>query len=254
MRTLQWMSSCVLLLSVFCSSAGATEALPVLDFCALKPKAVSAAHQKQRVIVFGVGNLKMVESGEDRLNEKGEKIGRSSILRSINGAKQFSDVFTAQFPMRRFYSLMAPKPGKNAWATAETLSVSQVAGHLKKMVKSSGAFLAYSAACADYIAVPRLTAYEPTWNVRKVERKVKGKKSPASWSPCRFSRLWRSPFSAGKAINLSWWTGSRKKGEECSIRSRTWALLPWPHRRRGTRCLEKNSRVERRNSSDTRKS
>ncbi|MBI4701295.1 MAG: hypothetical protein HY744_09070 [Deltaproteobacteria bacterium] len=148
----------------------------VLDFCALRPREDTSRFVKRRTIVFALGNTAPINSDPQ--------------LAKVGGAQLARDVFAARFPLGRFYNVITEIPPDPAWATASELSVEDVRRHVlprseaqteqdendgsddegraaeqrrKKAARREREFVAYSAACADFLAIPRLTAFSVEW-------------------------------------------------------------------------------------------
>ena len=168
-------------LPLMMSSAGwAQEKVPVLDFCALKATGGDLAYQKQRLVIFDLGGVQLIEKGEDLLNDKGEVVKKLKVLKSVKGARNVKDLFKATFAMSRFWNLYAPVRAPSTWYESDVLSMKQVSSYAAKRVPRGKKFVSYSIHCADFIALPRITEYKGSWTIQKSQKVVKGKKVTVS--------------------------------------------------------------------------
>lgn len=154
------------------AQAAAQATLPVYDFCAIESRSGARAFTRKKVILFQIGGLEKIEAGEAVADAKGQQSGQRQVLKKIGAAAQFSQVWAENFPMPRFYNLMVSQPAPDSLVGAQRLSVAQVAGALQG---EEGQFVAYSAPCADYLAIPQLTHYEAKWETVTSQRKSGGR-------------------------------------------------------------------------------
>jgi hypothetical protein len=98
---------------------------------------------------------------EREVDDKGNVIGSYHVLESVHAGEIARVILVTQFPMSRFYVVGTPRELQGALPKTRLLTLADV-----EAAASHDDFVAYSAACTDWLAVPRLAATGATW--RKV--------------------------------------------------------------------------------------
>jgi hypothetical protein len=162
----------IVFLSWTVTSANAQEVLPILDFCELAPTKNTTTYQKQRVILFSMAGIEQVEAGEEVINEKGEEAGTRDVLAAVGAGAHFFEVWTMTFPLKRFYNIITPTPTPTGLASQSSFLFTEIQDALGG--QPYGEFVAYSVACADYIAMPTLTSFDAKWSMTEKTKIVDG--------------------------------------------------------------------------------
>lgn len=144
--------------------AGAPSPDAALDFCALKPHGSEGTYQVQRVVFMNPLVSNNVVEPEAETDGNGNLLGHHTTLASINAGELTRLLFAAEFPMQRLYTVYSPALSSDALFGKPQLAPSELAD-----VTGGDAFVTYSAACADWILVPKLRRSGGTW--QKVKRK-----------------------------------------------------------------------------------
>jgi len=146
------------------SSAGIVKG-DVLDFCALKPKESTGKFEKQRVVLYAAGETNQIED--------------DASIKQASGGTVLRDVFAGRFPLPRFHNVAAHASAPKGWESRESITMAELAGlsavgtadddAVKKRGAAEDAFVRYSLACTDYVAVPTITSHKAEWQEQQVK-------------------------------------------------------------------------------------
>jgi hypothetical protein len=135
-----------------------------LDLCALKSKAPEGTYHVQRVVIMNPLVSSNIIEPETETDAKGNPVGQHVTLAPIKAGELSRLLFAAEFPMQRLYSVYSPAP-----ASASLFDKAELTNADLGEVTGGDNFTAYSASCADWILVPKISRSAATW--QKVKRK-----------------------------------------------------------------------------------
>jgi hypothetical protein len=143
---------------------GPPSAAKALDLCALRSRAPEGTYQVQHVVFMNPLINANVIAPEPENDAKGNPVGSHTTLATINAGELARLLFAAKFPMQRLLTVYSP-----ALATGALFDKPGLSGAELAEVTGGDDFVAYSAACADWILVPKLGRTSAAW--QKVKRK-----------------------------------------------------------------------------------
>ena len=149
--------------TVATSRPGAASPDHALDLCALKPGESKTRYQYQRVLFMNPLVAAGMDAAEVEQDDKGITVGTYETLKGIKAGELLRLIVAKQFPMQRLYTVYSPAVATDALLAKHDLSSADLAD-----VTGGDSFATYSAACADWVAVPRITRTGATW--RKVKK------------------------------------------------------------------------------------
>lgn len=142
--------------------------LPPLDLCTLAPKANSDKYQRQRVLLFNVSVDGGADAPEPIVDGKGNQIGQHSYFADVHAGEQARLSLWDALPMSRTHSVVVPQEAPSALFDVDALSLNKLTSVLEQ-----DDFATYSATCADWLAIPRVTRRSARWKQVTKKKKVK---------------------------------------------------------------------------------
>lgn len=142
--------------------------LPPLDLCTLAPKANSDKYQRQRVLLFNASVDGGADAPEPIVDSKGNQVGQHSYFADVRAGERARLSLWDALPMSRVHSVVVPQEAPSALFDAEALSLNKL-----NSVLEQDDFATYSATCADWLAIPRVTRRSASWKRVTTKKKVK---------------------------------------------------------------------------------
>ena len=140
----------------------------VFDLCHLRALAQAGQSDgsgRERLVIFGVSGEEISDSDESLLGDDGKPLRGVAyqVMRAVNAHEHARQTFLTVFPMSRFYNVPATTPSPESLRGRHYISA-------EDMVRAADndVFAAYSLACTDWVAMPRVVGKEAIW--RKVTR------------------------------------------------------------------------------------
>lgn len=153
----------------------------VLDFCLNPPQAAPGVWVRQRLVIFDIGGEAISGQAEPEVDAKGNVIPGSVhyVFQRARLHEHVRQVFLGTFPMKRFQNVFALTPAPPNFPTTSVDNATMIGA------AGNDTFAAYSIACADWVAMPRVTRREVKWKqVTKQRKDAKGNRVDYwAWDP-----------------------------------------------------------------------
>jgi len=145
----------------------------VIDFCYLTPSSDPSRSSKQRLVLFKLAGREVADGPEGERDEKGNQLKgvEHHVLRDVAIHDHLRSTFLSTILMERFYTVEATVESPAALAHRPLLTDDEMIG-----AAGSDSFAAYSLACTDWVALPRLVHKEASWQKVKVTETKNGQK------------------------------------------------------------------------------
>ncbi len=149
----------------------------VIDFCYLPSSTDTTRSHKQRLVLFKLAGRAVADLPEDELDEKGKVIAgrRHFVMRDAGMHDHIRSVFLSTVLMDRFYTVEASVESPQGVARKPFLTDDEMIG-----AAGPDGFTAYSLACTDWVAMPRLAGKKASWQKTKVTE-MRGKQKVERW-------------------------------------------------------------------------
>jgi hypothetical protein len=135
-----------------------------IDLCAHKPGKANGRYQRQRVLLFNPLVAPSAVAPEQEVTADGKALPIThEMLASVHADEIARIVVGTEFPMARFFLVTTPEPPDPKLLTRPTLTYEALA-----QSANGEAFIQYSAACADWVAIPHIQRTSASW--KKVQR------------------------------------------------------------------------------------
>lgn len=171
---------------------------PVTDFCRIKLGTDKTRYQKQRLVTFDLAGEKITNEPEQEIDAKGNVVGQHRAFEQARLHDHLRAAFFRTFPVPRFFNVKST--AESPEALQRKLFISS-----EEMIKASevDTFAAYSIACADWVAMPRVTSKDAKWQQVEKERvNPQGKKEKyRAWS---LSVTWTSEMDVYRREGEGW--------------------------------------------------
>lgn len=141
----------------------------VIDLCQVEaPSQAGGGYAKRRLVVFDVAGETATHGPEVEVGPKGETLTSGhTAFQAARAHDHVRETFFATFPMQRHHTVSA------AIAAPLGLEKRKSISH-RDMIRAAelDPFAAYSIACADWVAIPRVTKKEAKWQRVTKQRQV----------------------------------------------------------------------------------
>ena len=145
---------------------------PVTDFCRIKLGTNKSRYQKQRLVTFDLAGARITNAPESEVDAQGKVVGQHHAFEQARLHDHLRTAFFKTFPTPRFYNVKSTAESPDALQRKSFISS-------EDMIKAAeiDTFGAYSIACADWVAMPRVTSKDAKWlQVEKERIDKQGKK------------------------------------------------------------------------------
>lgn len=143
----------------------------VIDLCQIEASGQSiAGHAKRRLVVFDVAGEAATHAPEVEVGPKGETLTSGhTVFQAARAHDHVRETFFSTFPLQRHHTVSAAIPAPDGLETRKSISSSE-------MIRAAelDPFAAYSIACADWVAIPRVTKKDAKWQRVTKQRQVAG--------------------------------------------------------------------------------
>jgi hypothetical protein len=171
---------------------------PVTDFCRIRPETDTRRYQKQRLVMFDLAGADVTNAPEREVDAKGNVVGQRRAFEQANLHDHLRAVFFKTFPAPRFF---------NVKATAESPATLRHKPFVSSSDMMAAAdvdpFAAYSIACADWVALPRVLSKDAEWKqVQKQRNDANGK--PQKYLGWTLSITWSAEMDVYRREQDGW--------------------------------------------------